>query len=328
MTPTTSCMYCQSSRLEVLYTGVRDRLGHVDGTRTFLKCGACGSATLDHIPDESELAAFYPPIYSYALDVGKGSAPRRLMSFLEYRLFFGPLYRRQVDITRSRLRRGTYKHLKLLDIGCGRGLRLREFQRHGFDVRGVDVQADVVRYLNDDLAIPADVGGIGDLPRLYPSDSFDVVTAFAVVEHITDVRSFLRECRRLLRPGGVLVISIPLLDSLQSDLLGGRWANITEAPRHISIPTQNGIRTVFEGESFRDVRIVGDSVLNSAGQIPASLFLGASLTKVYSSGGIMPVLKRCMGGMTMLGALPVCWYEAAILKRPGFGIVSSVNIKS
>ena len=44
------CLYCGGRDLDALYTGVRDRLGHVPGERTFLRCRACGSAVLDHPP--------------------------------------------------------------------------------------------------------------------------------------------------------------------------------------------------------------------------------------------------------------------------------------
>jgi hypothetical protein len=159
VTQRASCLYCGGSDTEPLYSGVKDRLGFVPGERAFSRCKKCGSAVLDPQPAASELSAFYPPVYSFTLELGKGSRFKRFLSSMEYHLYFRPQYKAQVRrvMRACGLKRGDGK--TLLDIGCGRGLRLLEFRRLGFDVRGFDLQEDVVRYLRDELKIPAECGG-------------------------------------------------------------------------------------------------------------------------------------------------------------------------
>ena len=53
--------------------------------------------------------------------------------------------------------------------------------------------------------------------------SFDVVTLWDVIEHTPDPTSVLEECRRVLKPGGLLVVNIPDIGSLVSSLMGRRW---------------------------------------------------------------------------------------------------------
>jgi SAM-dependent methyltransferase len=73
----------------------------------------------------------------------------------------------------------------------------------------------------------------GDLAQAgLPESSFDVITAWNVLEHMHDPLSNLREMSRLLRPGGLLVFSIPNMDSLEAGLFGHYWLG-WELPRHL-----------------------------------------------------------------------------------------------
>lgn len=95
---------------------------------------------------------------------------------------------------------------RLLDFGCGTGTMLRSLVRYGEAV-GVDADAEAIRFcrrrgLKDVQHLESD-----ELP--FDDDAFDVVTAFDVLEHIDDDARALREIRRVLRPGGTLLLSVP-----------------------------------------------------------------------------------------------------------------------
>jgi hypothetical protein len=62
--------------------------------------------------------------------------------------------------------------------------------------------------------------------------SFDVVTAWDVLEHVCDPVSFLGRCREVLRQGGYVFLNVPDISSLQARLLGSRWPLLL--PSHLS----------------------------------------------------------------------------------------------
>jgi SAM-dependent methyltransferase len=316
-----ACLYCGSTDLAPLYSGISDRLGYVAGERVFRRCRQCGSAVLDPLPRTDELPGFYPPVYSFTLELGGQSGFKRLLGKAEYHLFFRPQYRNQVRrvMRACGWKRGDGK--KLLDIGCGRGLRLLEFRRLGFDVHGLDVQDDVVRYLREELHIPAECADVSAMGRFHPPESFDLITTFFLIEHIPDVREALAAMFEILKPGGWMAAAVPFIDSVQAGLFGRRWINVTEAPRHLSLPTQMGMTAAGRAAGFDQVTIVPDSALNCAGQIASSLIPGATITHVYGQSKLKPLVARAVGAGAMFASVPWCLFENHVLGRAPLGIV-------
>jgi SAM-dependent methyltransferase len=98
--------------------------------------------------------------------------------------------------------------LRVLDAGCGTGALLdRLEERVGTEVYGLDFSGQALAYTRQRghrHLVQA------DLTRLpFPDGTFDVITALDVVEHIREDEGALREVNRVLRPGGVLLVSVP-----------------------------------------------------------------------------------------------------------------------
>jgi SAM-dependent methyltransferase len=316
----TTCLYCQSEELTPVYRGVADRLEYVPGTRDWSRCSQCRSLILNPQPAVEELAGFYPPVYSFTPDVGQGKGLMGFLANLEYRYFFRPQYTFQAKQL-ARATGGAKNGPKLLDIGAGRGLRLIELRKLGFEVHALDLQEEVVRNLNEDLKIPAVCADVSEASRFYEPESFDIVSAYYLMEHINDVQGFLEDCSKLLKPGGWIAIAIPFIDSPQAGWFRHHWINVTEAPRHLTIPSQAGAKKAFEAAGFVNPVLLPDSPLNCAGAFASSGVRGASITHVYSGGRWLSLAKRFLGGALMLSALPFCWVENHILKRPAMGVL-------
>jgi len=102
------------------------------------------------------------------------------------------------------------KGLTILDVGCGGGLIAEPLARLGAHVTGLDPSAETITAARmhadeEGLSIDYRVGQVEDL--VAEGKSFDVVVCLEVVEHVPDVAAFLDICARLVRPGGLMLLS-------------------------------------------------------------------------------------------------------------------------
>jgi len=112
----------------------------------------------------------------------------------------------------------TDRRPKILDVGCGTGANLLLLSKYG-DAEGVDVSEDALAFCRERGLENLKLGAGEDLP--YEDGTFDLVTAFDVVEHMDDDLAGLKEMRRVLRPGGRVLLFVPtfmFLWGLQDDV--------------------------------------------------------------------------------------------------------------
>ena len=153
---------------------------------------------------------------------------------------------------------------RVLDVGCGEGWFTSELGRAGAEAVGIDVAEEPLRRARRrdgslDLRLVAPCGGwsgsgLGDA-------EFDAVWAGEVVEHVADTAGLLSEMRRVLRPGGTLLLSTPDHGPLRVLALGMRprrfdaWFH----PRsdHLRFYTRRTLAALLEEFGFGDVRVRG-----------------------------------------------------------------------
>lgn len=97
--------------------------------------------------------------------------------------------------------------LKILDIGCGSGKITNIIKNKGYDVYGLDFSYEAVRKAIQ-LGIHADICNLDEGIK-GSNNSFDVVWAGDIIEHVFDPIGLLKEANRVLRKGGKLLITIP-----------------------------------------------------------------------------------------------------------------------
>ena len=116
----------------------------------------------------------------------------------------------------------TDRRPRILDVGCGTGANLLLLSKYG-DAEGVDVSEDALSFCRERGLEKVRRGAGEVLP--YDAGEVDLVTAFDVVEHMDDDLAGLRELRRVLRPGGRVLLFVPtfmFLWGLQDDVSNHR----------------------------------------------------------------------------------------------------------
>ena len=107
-----------------------------------------------------------------------------------------------------------------LDVGAGSGKLVRFLRQSGVNARGIEPSRALFDYfLSDD---PAFQHGTLETCRP-PARTFDIVTAFDVIEHVLEPAVFLEEIASIIKPGGVLFVSTPNVGSLTARVFGRRW---------------------------------------------------------------------------------------------------------
>lgn len=135
----------------------------------------------------------------------------------------------------------------LLDVGCGSGFVLElARERRWSGLRGVEPSHDAVSRARSDIRplIAVDVMR----PGLFEHDSLDAVTLFQVLDHMPDPVGVLRECGRLLRPGGVVMAFNHNMSAWSARLLRERSPIIDVEHTYLYSPTT--IRSLFERAGY------------------------------------------------------------------------------
>ena len=191
------------------------------------ECASCGLVFQNPVPDD--LSSFYEGY--------RGEAGKRFLNRVEAIIRF---FRRR----RARTVNGFFPRPgRVLDIGCGRGQMLRELGAMGWECFGTEFPGQASR----DLPFTVYEGDIADLNL--PAQSFDAVTLWHVFEHLSDPFSALTEICRILKPGGLLVISVPNIESLQAKIFGRNWIHL-DLPRHIYHFSPGSLSRAMEGKGF------------------------------------------------------------------------------
>jgi len=154
---------------------------------------------------------------------------------------------------------------RVLDIPCGEGAFVSRLRATGYEVQAVDVQPLLkvagVPFTRADMNAP--------LP--FADDGFDAVACIDGIEHLERPFDFVRECRRILRPGGVLLLSTPNISALRSRwrwLLTG-FHNKGKTPldetapnpwHHIGLVSFPEIRYLLHSNGFRITAIAANRV--------------------------------------------------------------------
>jgi SAM-dependent methyltransferase len=116
----------------------------------------------------------------------------------------------QEHLSRYELARRWCRGVRVLDAGCGCGYGTAALAETAAEALGLDLSSEAIAYAREHYKGPKLRFAEGDVCATpFPGGRFDVVVAFEVIEHLPDAEAFLKEVRRVLAPGGKLLVSTP-----------------------------------------------------------------------------------------------------------------------
>jgi SAM-dependent methyltransferase len=237
-----ACAICGNHRDNRIHFAREMMFGFRDQFR-YLECGSCRCVQLTDLP--ADLSKYYPKdYYSFATSGALKDAikrrwasyahgERRLSGWLALQLL-GPYYAMEA-VRRANIPLDAW----VLDVGCGAGHLIRDMKQLGYlHVSGMDPYVGNDIHYSDGVSVLkrglADMGG-----------EFDVVMLHHSFEHMSQPAHALGEMRRLLRPGGLILIRIPIADSFAWRRYGVNWMHL-DAPRHLFLHSPRSMRLLAD----------------------------------------------------------------------------------
>jgi SAM-dependent methyltransferase len=237
------CYLCQSIG-EVLYQDLEDRLFDVPGKWTLRKClgPKCGLIWIDPMPIEEDIGTAYASYHTHHADTAvKPSRFRRILEWLSHLL-----PSRRAEVAAQALYLSRTEKGRLLDVGCGSGPTLALMAKLGWSVEGIDSDPVAVSRAQE-RGFKVREGTLDQ--QQFPDDCFDAVVMRHVIEHLHDPLSQLKECYRVLKPGGVLVTVTPNGKSWGHRRFKRDWRGL-EPPRHLHIFSHSSLAAISAKAGF------------------------------------------------------------------------------
>lgn len=240
--PPSDCPLCGAEEVQFRFTA--------KGYRIFL-CPKCTVQFVFPTPTEEQIAEIYSDDY-----FKRGNKYAASLSHVA-KLSQSPEVAN--DESKIRLVQNYTDGKRLLDVGCALGGFLLRAKESGFDVSGVEYSESAAKHSREVHGLDVSQGTLFE--AALPSESFDVVTMWDVIEHLADPHENLAEVSRLLKPGGILVMTTGDVNSLWSRLLGKYWQLMTP-PQHLFYYSPTSLKTAIANQSLEacDIRYEGKSV--------------------------------------------------------------------
>lgn len=139
----------------------------------------------------------------------------------------------------------------ILDIGCGVGDFLLYAKNNGYKVVGVEPDSEARKISEDKLN--SKIFSPDELTAM-PDNSFDVITMWHVLEHVSDLKTEIYHLERMLRSNGQLILALPNYKSYDAEYYKDKWAAY-DVPRHLNHFCKTSIKNIFEHTNLQLVNV-------------------------------------------------------------------------
>ncbi len=178
----------------------------------------------------------------------------------------------------------------MLDIGCSVGATVKAAENLGWNATGVDISQGAIDFCRTQGLNCHKIDGT-DLP--FEDDTFDLVANWHVIEHVTDVRETLAEWRRVLKPGGAMILETPDSTCWKARRLGAKYKKFWP-PEHLYTFDQANLSSILQTVGFE---LLPSRLIGKATALPVHLTLYAlayrGLRAAYRKLGVCKSLEIC-----------------------------------
>jgi len=213
------CPVCESTALKNVLQ-VKDYT--VSGELFFVtECKSCSVRFTQDVPDENSIGSYYKSEdYISHTNTAKGII-NKLYHLIRKKTIAG---KRKLIEKNTGMKSGT-----ILDTGSGIGSFVNEMKQHGWEVTGLEPDADARKVAKDKNDLE-----LADISHFYrlPAGRFDVITLWHVLEHVHNLSGYIQQLKKLLHDKGKLFIAIPNYTSADAKVYSEYWAAY-DVPRHL-----------------------------------------------------------------------------------------------
>lgn len=209
-----TCLLCRGTTFQIWKQNCPDYYLKSGKSVQYVKCNSC--ALVQQFPLPNDIPSLYK---DYPIHIERSGLARIARDIFHAQVYFKPKSESGQD--------------RLLDFGCGDGTYLRKIKPHFKEVCGFEPSETHAALLSNKLGC-----------RIYSQQeklvqdnaaSFDTITAHFVLEHLSDLHATFSLLSKLLKPHGVLHVSVPAIHSWEARLFGRFWHGL-DAPRHLVFP--------------------------------------------------------------------------------------------
>lgn len=243
-----NCPLCKSQNLKGFAIDLKRKGPHISR----VKCKSCGIVFANPMADEVELTNYYQNYYL-----------KDLYQAIDYKNHILEHFKRiqSMDIVaiqrESRYLRDLHPKMKFLDVGCGLGLGLAFAHQLKCELHATEFDTGALLFVSEHFPVDTYQGDIWGAD--YPDSFFDFIHISHVIEHVLDPLAYLREMKRILKPGGRLAIGTPDSSSALYDihriihLLTLQVPDIVDGLEHTFIFPKKTLAHLCEQEGFKIV---------------------------------------------------------------------------
>jgi SAM-dependent methyltransferase len=258
-----TCPLCQCQEL-LPFLSAEDNLKIAPGRFHIVTCQNCGLGFLHPFPSAEQINAYYPEDYCSRESQVPSQIPFVWVNQLEKAL-------------RNLLFQGEIRHIqkligkcgRILDVGCGSGDLLAIFKAKGYEAFGIELLPALAELAGERFGLDVRQGDF--LATGYPTDYFDLVIFYHVLEHMSEPNLGLVEAKRILKKGGILLLQLPNIASFQFRIFKQRWFAL-ELPRHLYHFSPKTIKLLLNKTGFDPFRVRHFSIRNNPLILASTLF--------------------------------------------------------
>lgn len=235
-----NCPVCGSEKFDPFISGKDYFL--TGESFEIMKCRDCGFRFTNPRPSADEMGKYYQS----AEYISHSDSRKGLLSFV-YQQVRKFTLKRKLSIISKLQKKG-----EILDIGCATGQFLKYMSENGWKTTGIEPDEKTRSYAISKYGL-----------QVYPEEqinsfrkaSFDVITMWHVLEHVSDLNGRMKQLKDLLKPLGTLIIAVPNCNAYDARKYKTFWAGY-DLPRHLYHFTRSDIEFLMEKYGFTIVKIL------------------------------------------------------------------------